>query len=105
MSEFMRLFVIFDLPTKTKKEKILYYRFRRFLLNDGYIMLQYSVYIRVCNNLDNIKKHQQRLNKHIPSKGHVRSLIITERQFMKMQIHVGKIIKNENNQPSLFDLI
>ena len=48
----MRLLVFFDLPMVTKTEKRAYTLFRRFLLNDGYDMLQYSVYGRIVNGAD-----------------------------------------------------
>lgn len=44
MNKFMRILVFFDLPVKTKAEKREATKFRKFLINDGYHMLQYSVY-------------------------------------------------------------
>lgn len=49
---FMRLIVFFDLPMVTKAEKRAYVQFRRFLLNDGYDMIQWSVYGRILNGTD-----------------------------------------------------
>lgn len=105
MYKFMRIIVIFDLPTKEKHERYYYSKFRRFLINDGYVMLQYSVYSRICNNLDGVAKHRGRLSKNVPPKGQVQSLVLTEKQYSSMILHVGKQIKNDNKQPSLFDLI
>jgi CRISPR-associated protein Cas2 len=45
----MRLLVFFDLPMVTKAEKRAYVQFRKFLLNDGYDMIQWSVYGRILN--------------------------------------------------------
>ncbi|PJA35149.1 MAG: CRISPR-associated endonuclease Cas2 [Zetaproteobacteria bacterium CG_4_9_14_3_um_filter_49_83] len=87
---FMRLIVFFDLPTKTKQEKRAYTLFRRFLLNDGYDMLQWSVYGRVVNGMDAEEKHLQRLIANLPPAGSVRSLSITEKQFASMKMLVGK---------------
>jgi CRISPR-associated protein Cas2 len=42
------LFVFFDLPVGTKTERRVATRFRNFLKDDGYMMLQLSVYARVC---------------------------------------------------------
>ena len=44
----MWVFVFFDLPVGTKTERRLATRFRKFLKDDGYMMLQFSVYARVC---------------------------------------------------------
>ena len=57
----MRMMVFFDLPVKTKRQRRVATRFRNFLLKDGYFMVQYSVYCRVCNGLDAVEKHKQRI--------------------------------------------
>lgn len=54
----MRIIVFFDIPTKTKRDRKYAGRFRKFLLKEGYCMLQYSVYVRVCNGVDAVKKHE-----------------------------------------------
>ena len=54
MNKFMRMMVIFDLPVLTAKQRKMATRFRNFLLTDGYTMLQYSVYVRICNEDDEI---------------------------------------------------
>jgi len=87
---FMRLIVFFDLPSVTKAEKRAYTLFRRFLLNDGYDMLQWSVYGRVVNSVDGEKKHLNRLEASLPPAGSVRSLTVTEKQFASMKMLVGK---------------
>ena len=57
----MRMMVLFDLPTVTKSEKRAYTLFRRFLLNDGYDMIQFSIYGRILNGNDAEEKHMKRL--------------------------------------------
>ena len=102
----MRIIVFFDLPVVTKKERKIYTQFRRFLLNDGYDMIQYSVYSRLCNGVDMTEKHMQRLSYSLPEKGSVRCLTITEKQYEKMKFLVGKPTVKERrvnvNQLSLF---
>ena len=91
----MRLLVFFDLPVVKKEDRKEYQNFRRFLLNDGYIMLQFSVYSRICNGIDGINKHINRLQKNIPPKGSVRYLQITEKQYTEMKFLVGSPKKQE----------
>lgn len=86
---FMRLLVFFDLPVKTREERRIYTKFRRFLITDGYDMLQYSVYGRIVNGHDAEQKHLRRLKSHLPPKGSVRALTVTEKQFAGMKILVG----------------
>lgn len=53
----MRLLVMFDLPTGSKRERKSYALFRKFLINDGYHMDQYSVYSRVLLSRDSAETH------------------------------------------------
>lgn len=87
----MRLIVFFDLPTTTKKDKINYGNFRNFLLKNGYTMLQFSVYMRLCNGMDMVNKHSKRLKNSLPPKGSVRTIIITEKQYERMDFLVGNL--------------
>jgi CRISPR-associated protein Cas2 len=87
---FMRLLVFFDLPVLTKPERRYAALFRRFLINDGYHMLQFSVYARVCKGEDTVDKHVRRLNAGLPPKGNVRVLQVTEQQYARMLLLLGK---------------
>ena len=86
----MRLIVFFDLPVVKKKDRKEYQQFRRFLLNDGYMMIQFSVYSRICNGIDGANKHLSRLNKNLPPRGSVRYIQVTEKQYSEMKFLVGK---------------
>ena len=39
---------MFDLPMDTAKEKRIYQLFRKGLIKEGFVMMQYSVYVRTC---------------------------------------------------------
>lgn len=85
----MRLFIMFDLPVKTKKDIQNYNKFRRKLLNLGFYMVQFSIYAKLCINHDEVAKNNYFINKNLPPKGNVRSLTITEKQYEMMTILVG----------------
>lgn len=85
----MRILVFFDLPVTTAKGRKEATKFRKFLLNDGYNMLQFSVYSRICNGPDTVEKHIKRIKRNLPSKGSVRLLTVTENQYSKMMFLVG----------------
>ncbi|WP_270455904.1 CRISPR-associated endonuclease Cas2 [Allisonella histaminiformans] len=85
----MRVLVFFDLPTGTKQEKKQYIRFRKYLLDNGYEMLQYSVYCRITGNRDEAEKYIAHLQMNLPRDGQVRSLLITELQYEQMKILLG----------------
>ncbi len=80
---------LFDLPVVTKAERRAYTIFRRFLLNDGYDMIQFSIYGRILNGNDAEKKHMKRLVDNLPPEGSVRCLTVTEKQFASMKLLVG----------------
>ena len=81
--------MLFDLPVKTKRQRSDATRFRNFLLMDGYHMVQLSVYARICSGLDSVAVHRSRLYAALPPKGAVRMLVITEKQYSRMEILLG----------------
>ena len=91
----MRMIVFFDLPVTTAAERKTATRFRNFLLRDGYYMLQFSVYSRVCNGNDAVQKHSKRLKANLPKNGSVRLLTITEKQYQNMSVLLGEISTND----------
>ena len=93
----MRIIVFFDLPVKTKKERREATQFRNFLLNDGYHMIQYSVYARVCNGMDSVAKHRSRIKNNLPCNGSIRLLVITEKQFEAIDILLGKLTQADDS--------
>ena len=93
----MRLLVFFDLPVVTRAERRAYTMFRRFLLNDGYDMIQFSVYGRILNGNDAETKHLKRLVDNLPPAGSVRCLTVTEKQFASMKLLVGLPLFQEKN--------
>lgn len=92
----MRLMVFYDLPVLTKSDKRVYVRFRKFLLRDGYDMLQFSIYSRICNGQDSVNKHMTRLMANLPEKGSVRSMQVTEKQYSAIRVLVGEKTKKED---------
>lgn len=77
----MWLFVFFDLPVVTKKERKEATQFRKSLEKDGFTMMQYSVYIRHCPSKESMQVHIKRVKLAIPSKGHVSILAVTDKQY------------------------
>lgn len=101
MSKFMRILVFFDLPVTTKAQRRAATQFRKFLVKDGYYMVQYSVYARICSGTDSVETHRKRLKAGLPTKGSVRMLVVTEKQYNAIEILVGE--KNFHDQPQEFE--
>ena len=87
---YMRLLVFFDLPVTRKDERKEAARFRKFLIDDGYTMVQFSVYMRICRGQDMVDTHMRRLEDNLPSQGSVRALQVTDQQYARMKFLVGK---------------
>ena len=100
----MWLMVMFDLPTDTKAARKAYQEFRGFLLEDGFTMLQYSVYARHCPSSENAEVHERRINAALPSDGEVRLLLFTDKQFSRMKIFYGKVRKATEKAPEQITL-
>ena len=87
------LMVAFDLPSKTKAEKKRYTDFRKFLLDDGFQMIQLSVYVRPCVTFSRQETHLRRIRLAVPSEGSVRVIYITKAQWERAFIIHGKPAK------------
>lgn len=92
---FMRLFIFFDLPVSKKEDRKIATRFRKDLLKEGFMMLQFSVYCRVCRGQDIVDREIRRIKQILPPKGNVRILQITEKQYANMLILIGTPKKEE----------
>ncbi len=86
----MRILVFFDLPTNTVKERKTYTKFRKFLINEGFIMMQESVYVKLALNNSITNSEKEKIIKNKPEKGIVQILIITEKQFNGMEYITGE---------------
>lgn len=95
----MWIVVMFDLPTDTKKARKQYSRFRKMLLEDGFDMMQFSIYSRHCTSEEKANVHIRRIEQNIPPDGEVRILSVTDKQFEKMRIFWGKMRKPTNKPP------
>lgn len=86
----MRLVVFFDLPTDTASQRKEYRQFRKFLIRSGFVMMQESVYSKIVLNATAASSVQENVRKHKTSGGIIEMLLVTERQFERMEIVVGE---------------
>lgn len=84
------ILVFFDLPTETKKDRQVATKFRKHLLDDGFAMFQFSIYMRFCASRENAEVHVKRLKNNLPTKGKIGFMQVTDRQFGMMEIFYGK---------------
>lgn len=86
----MRVVVFFDLPVETSTQRKEYSKFRKYLLSDGFIMMQYSVYSKIALNGTVAGLIKDRIRKRKPKEGLVQLLVITERQFTSIEYVLGE---------------
>lgn len=96
----MRTIIFFDLPNVYSIDKRNYNRFRKYLIKEGFIMLQESVYSKISLNNQQSDALIQRIKKNSPRKGVIQLLTITEKQYSNIQYILGnndsKIINSED---------
>lgn len=100
----MWLFVFFDLPTETKRDRRNASQFRQNLLKDGFSMMQFSVYIRHCASSESADVHEKRIHSLVPGLGKVSVLRITDKQFGNIINYMGKVILAEHSAPQQLEL-
>lgn len=88
---FMRVLVFFDLPVLTAENRRAYTRFRKFLLKNGFLMLQESVYCKLALNGTAVNAIVDNVHKNKPEEGLIHLLTVTEKQYAKMDIVVGDL--------------
>ncbi len=83
----MWVLVFFDLPTETKKERKAAAKFRKDLISDGFLMFQFSIYIRHCPSAENAETHIKRVKSFLPDLGQIGILCITDKQYSRMELY------------------
>ena len=87
----MRVLVFFDLPVLTSENRRAYAKFRRFLLKNGFLMLQESVYCKLALNSSAVNAIVDNVHKNKPEEGVIQLLTVTEKQYAKMDIILGQV--------------
>ena len=86
---YMRVLVFFDLPVNTTEERRAYTKFRKFLIKNGFLMLQESVYCKLALNNTAVNAIVEQVHKNSPGQGLVQLLTVTEKQYAKMDLIIG----------------
>ena len=86
----MRVIVFFDLPTETANDRKIYAKFRKMLINEGFIMMQESVYSKLALNNSIANSIKEKIYKNKPPEGIVQMMVITEKQYSSIEYVVGE---------------
>lgn len=96
--------VMYDLPTETRKERKIASKFRKELMNDGFSMFQFSMYVRHSSSSENADVHTKRVKKNLPAHGKIGILQITDKQFGQMELFYGSKPIELPNVPQQLEL-
>ena len=95
----MRVIVFFDLPVLTKADMRNYRKFRKYLISQGFVMMQKSVYSKITLNGSSPKTVISNVKKNKPPTGVVQILTVTEKQFQSIEYILGQ------NQSEVLDTV
>ncbi|MBI5815088.1 MAG: CRISPR-associated endonuclease Cas2 [Nitrospinae bacterium] len=101
----MWIVLMFDLPVVEPEERKAANRFRKDLKLCGFTMMQLSVYTRHAASDENAQIHLKKVKGFLPDKGEVRSLMITDKQFERMQVFYGKMRKPAERAPAQLEFL
>lgn len=101
----MWLIVIFDLPVTTPEERRRATGFRTFLIDEGFMMKQYSVYLRHCPNRAKADALAERVGRRAPPEGDVSVLFFTDKQYALTRNYSGKSPQETEKKPEQFVLL
>ena len=100
----MWMMVLFDLPVGTKKERKAATGFRKFLLDQGFEMAQYSVYMRFCAGKEQAETYTKRVERSVPKTGKVHIVYITDRQYETIVTFDGRLKEPARKNPEQYVL-
>lgn len=86
----MWLVVLFDLPVGTKKERKAATGFRLKLLDLGFEMTQYSVYLRFCAGKEQAEAYERKIEQAMPVSGKIHIIVITDKQYENIRTYRGQ---------------
>ena len=95
----MWLYVMFDLPVGKKSERKAAAKFRNFLLDHGFEMAQFSVYLRFAESREAAEAHVRRVRGALPGKGKVHIVTVTDKQYANAHIFVGRRPRHHGGKP------
>ena len=95
----MWIFVMFDLPVRTREQSRAATKFREFLLDEGFEKSQFSVYARFCNGKEQFETYMRRVESSLPDRGDVHILSFTDRQYENIVRFSGQRRRRQRKNP------
>lgn len=90
-ARYMRMMLMFDLPIKTKIDRRNYRKFRKYIMESGFVMMQKSIYTKIVLNPTKAKTTLDNIRRNAPGDGLIQIITITERQYNQMELLIGEV--------------
>jgi len=100
----MWMAVMFDLPVMERDERKAATTFRNALLDMGFEMAQFSVYMRFCSGKAQVETYCKRVEHALPPGGKVNILVFTDRQYENIISFHGGAMQARKKSPDQFEL-
>lgn len=98
------MLVMFDLPVVDPKERKAATDFRNFLLDQGFEMAQFSVYLRYCSGIEQVQTLTTRVRDALPAGGKVDILTFTDKQYENIVSFSSGVPGPRRKNPDQFNL-
>jgi CRISPR-associated protein Cas2 len=100
----MWMIVMFDLPVVESAERKAATQFRNTLLDLGFSMSQFSVYMRFCSSPAQVDTYCKRVEEALPDGGNVNIIQFTDKQYERIISFHGRAKQPDKKTPDQFDL-
>lgn len=90
---------LFDLPVLTKPERKRATKFRAFLLDEGFVMMQFSCYLRFTAGKEQAETLTRRIGAHVPNPGKVEVIWFTDKQYQNIKSYRGRASQPRPSHP------
>lgn len=90
VTRFVRIILFFDLPISTSAQRREYAKFRKQLINNGYLMMQESVYTKLAVNRQTMELELEKIKVFLPKNGLIQVLTVTEKQYSRIRTLLGE---------------
>lgn len=97
---YMRMMLMFDLPVKTSTDRRNYRMFRKYITEQGFVMMQKSIYTKIVLNSSKVNTTLNNLKLSAPDNGLIQIITITERQYSQMELLIGELDQKVINDRS-----
>lgn len=97
----MWMIVMFDLPVVEPEERKAATTFRNYLLDSGFAMSQYSIYMKLVNGKEAAEAVWGKIEKNLPDLGEVKCLMITDKQYENIKSFRARVSEKQKNPDQL----